>query len=126
MKKFLLGSLATVLLGGILFFGFTPTGKGIIVEWQNTIKKVDEKTYETRKKVEDQCRAMIASYNSDKHSYYQYRDSDSELERSWAQSYKQRANSTASTYNEYILKNSYVWEGNIPEDIKESLPYIED
>lgn len=35
-----------------------------------------------------------------------------------------RANKTAASYNEYILKNSYVWDGNIPQDIKESLPYL--
>lgn len=36
-----------------------------------------------------------------------------------------RANKTASTYNNYILKNSFVWDGNIPSDINYSLEYIE-
>lgn len=35
-----------------------------------------------------------------------------------------RANRTAANYNEYILKNSYVWQGNIPTDIRENLPLI--
>ena len=35
-----------------------------------------------------------------------------------------RANKTANTYNEYILKNSFVWEGNIPEDIEQKLNLI--
>jgi hypothetical protein len=35
-----------------------------------------------------------------------------------------RANKTVSIYNEYILKNSYVWGGNIPSDILNKLEYI--
>lgn len=38
---------------------------------------------------------------------------------------KMRANKTASTYNNYILKNSFVWEGNIPDDIDRTLSMIE-
>lgn len=34
-----------------------------------------------------------------------------------------RATSAAS-YNEYVLKNSFVWEGNVPSDIMGNLPYI--
>lgn len=36
-----------------------------------------------------------------------------------------RANKTANIYNEYILKNSYVFEGNIPSDIYMELEIIE-
>lgn len=36
-----------------------------------------------------------------------------------------RANKTASTYNNYILKNEYIWKGNVPSDIYMSLPYME-
>jgi hypothetical protein len=36
-----------------------------------------------------------------------------------------RANDTAAAYNNYILKNSYVWEDNVPADIKTKLDYIE-
>lgn len=31
---------------------------------------------------------------------------------------------TAAAYNEYILKNSYVWEDNIPKDIRQSLEML--
>lgn len=85
----------------------------------------DATTYETRKEVEDTCRASIASYNTDKATYEQYKDSESELERSWASSAKMRANKTANVYNEYILKNSFVFEGNIPNDIYKELEIIE-
>ena len=36
-----------------------------------------------------------------------------------------RANRTAASYNEYYLKNSFVWSGAVPSDIKGSLPYLE-
>lgn len=94
--------------------------------YSHTLQKVVDATlYETRKKVEDTCRASIASYNTDKTTYEQYKDSDSELERSWASQAKMRANKTANIYNEYILKNSYVFEGNIPSDIYAELEIIE-
>ena len=35
-----------------------------------------------------------------------------------------RANKTAATYNEYVLKNSYVWEENVPDDILTRLEYL--
>ena len=67
---------------------------------------------------------MIASYKTDKATYDMYKISDNEEKQSWAEQAKMRANKTANTYNEYILKNSYVWEGNIPEDIDRSLQII--
>ena len=36
-----------------------------------------------------------------------------------------RANQTANTYNEYILKNSHVWKDNIPSDIVYTLDIVE-
>ena len=36
-----------------------------------------------------------------------------------------RANKTAASYNNYILKNSYVWSDNVPKDIYTKLDYIE-
>lgn len=120
-----LGLLLSVAAIGIgIFFGATPTGKRIVVDWQNSLKKVDENAYEMRKQVEDTCRAMIASFNSDKLVYEQYKDSDIEEERGWAKSAKIRANQTASTYNNYVLKNRYVWSDNVPSDIKLQLEYI--
>ena len=108
-----------------IFFGATPAGKAIWNNWFHAVQKVDDDTnYKTRKKVEDTCRSMIASYNSDKLTYEQYKDSDNEEKQSWAEQAKMRANKTASTYNNYILKNSYVWEDNIPSDIYMALDFI--
>lgn len=36
-----------------------------------------------------------------------------------------RANKTAVSYNNYILKNSFIWSDNVPEDIREELDIIE-
>lgn len=113
------------LIGVIIFFGFTPGGRSIWNTYTYSLQKADENQYETRKMVEDTARAMIASYKSDVTTYNQYKDSDNEEKQSWAEQAKMRANRTANSYNEYILKNSYVWEDNIPSDIDYSLPIIE-
>lgn len=88
-------------------------------------QKIDDATnYETIKKVEDSCRAMIASYESDRLVYQQYRDSDNAEKRSWAEQAKMRANKTAATYNNYVLENSFVWAENVPDDIRDELEYL--
>lgn len=84
----------------------------------------DATAYGTRKEVEDTCRAMIASYTADIQTYELYRESESEEKQSWAEQARMRANKTAATYNEYVLKNSFVWEGNVPDDIRVNLDFI--
>lgn len=113
-------------IGLPIFFGATPEGKATWNSWFYKVQKADDSTnYETIKSVEDTCRAMIASYNSDKLTYEQYKGSDNEEKQSWAEQAKMRANKTASTYNSYILKNSFVWKGNVPSDIYMELKTIE-
>ena len=115
---------AALICVSLIFLGWGDTWLGNQVEYVD--QKIDDATnYETRKTVEDSCRAMIASYEADKLTYEQYKDSDSDEQRSWADQAKMRANRTAANYNNYILKNSYVWSGNIPEDILAELPIIE-
>lgn len=121
----LLTILLVVVIGLTIFFTAVPTGRAIINDWKYSLEKVDEKTYENQKEVEDTCRAMISSYTQDKLVYEQYKDSEVEEERSWANNAKIRANNTAATYNNYILKNNYVWKGNVPSDIYMTLQYIE-
>lgn len=109
-----------------IFFGATPVGKAMWNNWFHAVQKADDATnYNTLKKVEDTCRAMIASYEADRLTYEQYKDSDNEEKQSWAEQAKMRANKTASTYNNYILENEYVWAGNVPSDIRGRLDYIE-
>lgn len=89
-------------------------------------KKIEDKTsYETIKKVEDTCRSMIASYKTDKATYEQYKNNINTEKQNWAEQAKMRANKTANTYNEYILKNSFVFDGNIPADIETRLMIID-
>lgn len=115
-----------IVLGLILFFTITPTGRSIWNKNMYEVQKADDSTrYETRKHIEDTCRSMISSYTSDKLTWEQYKDSDNNEKQSWAEQAKMRANKTASSYNEYILKNSFVWDGNIPKDIREKLEYIQ-
>ena len=116
--------LTVLICVGVVFIGWSNTWFSNQVDYVN--QKIDDTTnYETRKDVEDSCRAMVASYEADKLTWEQYKDSDSSEQRSWADQAKMRANRTAANYNNYILKNSYVWSGNIPDDILSELKPIE-
>ena len=120
-------AIAAVALATIaVFVTFTGTGRWIWNVKQNTIQKIDDATnYKTRKKVEDSCRAMIASYKADKLTYEQYKNSENAEQRSWAEQAKMRANRTAASYNLFVLKNSHVWRENVPDDIDMELNYLE-
>lgn len=114
-----------LVVGFGVWVGCTHAGRAAWNLWFGSIQKVDDATnYETRKKVEDTCRAMVSSYEADRLTWEQYKDSDSEEKRGWAEQAKMRANKTAATYNNYILENSYVWSGNVPGDIKRELEYL--
>ena len=126
------GFLITV---GIIILIIILSVIGVFGGWFNTWftnkvdyvdRKIEDRTsYDTRKKVEDTCRSMIASYKTDKATYEMYKTNDNEEKQSWAEQAKMRANKTANTYNEYILKNSFVFEGNIPQDIETKLMIID-
>lgn len=121
----ILGIVFTIILmiTGVIF-GWFDTWFTNEVDYVN--HKIEDKTnYDTRKKVEDTCRSMISSYKSDKSIYDTYKNSDDKEKQSWGEQAKIRANKTAISYNEYILKNSFVFEDSIPEDIKKELNVIE-
>lgn len=119
-------AICVVVLGLGLFFAANLLGVMAWNSWFGLVQKTDDVTnYDTLKKVEDTCRSMIASYEADKLTYEQYKDSDNEEKQSWAEQAKMRANKTASSYNNFILENSYVWADNVPEDIKTELEYIQ-
>ena len=116
-----------VFIALLLVFQVTPAGRSIWNQWFFKVQKADDATrYETLKKVEDTARAMQASYEADKLIYEQYKNSDNEEKRNWAEQAKMRANKTAATYNKFILENSFIWQGNIPKDIKNKLEYLEE
>jgi len=128
MKKMLMviGTvvLAALIVISVVLIGWGNTWFGNQVDYVN--QKIDDATnYENRKTVEDSCRAMVSSYEADKLTWEQYKDSESSEQRSWAGQAKMRANRTAANYNNYILKNSYVWNENIPDDILSELVVIE-
>lgn len=127
MKKF--GIIVFTILSIIAFSGLS-----IGLGWFDTFltnkvdyvdKKIDDRTnYNTRKKVEDTARASISSYKTDRATWEMYKDSDDPEKQSWGEQAKMRANKTANVYNEYMLKNSYVFEGNIPSDINYQLEIL--
>lgn len=128
MKSFFAGLLTLILLIVLIVGG---TVGGWFDTWfTNKVEYIDQKiddatNYETLKKVEDTCRAMQASYESDRLTWEQYKDSENEEKQGWAEQAKMRANKTAATYNNYILENSFVWSGNVPADIAGKLVYLE-
>ena len=128
MKSFFAGLLTLILLIVLIVGG---TMGGWFDTWfTNKVEYIDRKiddatNYETLKKVEDTCRAMQSSYESDRLAYEQYKDSENEDKQSWAEQAKMRANKTAATYNNYILENSFVWQDNVPADIATKLAYLE-
>lgn len=118
--------LVVAIIGVTIYFTATPSGKAAWNKYTHKLQEVDDDTnYKTLKRVEDTCRAMISSYEADKLTYEQYKDSDDTEKQSWAEQAKMRANKTASSYNNYILENEYIWKDNVPADIYKTLPYIE-
>ena len=124
--KVVLCSLGVILLCYAIAM-FIPARRAALNLYAHELHKVDDATrYKTRKQVEDTCRATIVSYEADRLTWEQYKDSDSTEQRNWAEAAKLRANKAAITYNEYFLKNSYVFEGNVPVDIRAVLPLLEE
>lgn len=123
MKKILL---ALGVLGLIaLIFAAGPIVKAVKNRYDYNVQKADDATnYKTLKEVEDSCRAMMASYESDRLIFEQYKDSEKDNELEWAAQAKMRANRTAATYNEFVRKNSFVWKDAVPDDIDEKLEYL--
>ena len=99
MKGFLItiGIIISLIIITVIgtFAGWFNTWFTNKVEWVN--RKIEDRTsYDTRKKVEDSCRSMIASYKTDKATYDMYKTSDNEEKQSWAEQAKMRANKTAN------------------------------
>jgi hypothetical protein len=107
---------------GCIGYLCVPSVRAAMNTWFFHVQQADDVTsYQTKQEVEDTCRAMISSYVADKLAYEGYKDERPE----WAAQTKARANRTASTYNNYILRNKFVWQDNVPADIYMELAYIE-
>lgn len=123
MKK--IGLILLVLVLMVVSFLTKPWSVFVHNKYEGLIKEVDSATnWETLHEVEDSCRAMMSNYQADVLTYQQYCNSETTEHRSWAEQARMRANRTAAQYNEYILKNNYVWKYGIPNDIEHELPYI--
>ena len=110
----------------VVWVSFFPSGRAVLNNYTTTMRKVDDRTmYEQRRTVEDTCRAMISSYTSDVLTYKQFKDSEVAEKRNWAEQAKMRANKTASSYNNFILKNRFLWQDNVPFDIDIELAYVD-
>ena len=120
-----LTALIVILFGLLIYYFATPNGLRDLNERQERFTIADNETkYATKKMVEDTARSMIVSYQGDKLYWEQYKESTNIKEQEWAGQAKFRANKTAISYNEYVLKNSRVWDNNIPNDIMEKLPIL--
>ena len=123
MKK--IGLVLLILVLVVVSFLTKPWSVFVHNKYEGLIKEVDSATnWETLHEVEDSCRAMMSNYQADALTYQQYCNSEIVEHRSWAEQARMRANRTAAQYNEYILKNNYVWKYGIPDDIEHELPYI--
>lgn len=123
MRK--IGLVLLILVLTMASFVAKPWNVFIHNKYNGLIKEVDSATnWNTLHEVEDSCRAMMANYQADALTYQQYCGSETTEHRSWAEQARMRANRTAAQYNEYILKNNYVWKYGIPDDIEHELPYI--
>lgn len=120
LKYILIGILVALI--GITFI---PEVRANFNLYRNEMKQLDDRTtYESRKRVEDEARSLVAGYNNDKLRYEQYKTSTDKTHLEWAEQAKMRANQTATIFNEFVLKNSYVFKGNIPADINIQLPIL--
>ena len=123
MKR--IGLILLILVLIIIGFLTKPWNVFVHNKYEGLIKEVDSATnWDTLHEVEDSCRAMMSNYQADVLTYQQYCNSEIAEHRSWAEQARMRANRTAAQYNEYILKNNYVWKYGIPDDIEQELPYI--
>ena len=119
--KYILAGILAALIG----VAFIPEVRANFNLYRNEMKRTDDRTtYEARKRVEDEARSLVASYNNDKLRYEQYKTSTDKTYLEWAEQAKMRANQTATIFNEFVLKNSYVFEGNIPADINFQLQVL--
>lgn len=123
MKK-TLGIIAlTLLVAFALAITFIPSARQAFNEYAFGMKRIDQETdYTNRKMVEDSARSMIANYEFAKAETASYASfcATATYDKARCQrslDAKASANKTASNYNNYILKNRYLWKNNLPSDI---------
>lgn len=115
-----------ICLGAVLYFALCPEGVETKNEYEAMLKDVDYNTnYDSVRQIEETLRSYAASYEADRITYEINKDSTDKESIALAKAARSRANRTAATYNQFYLKNSYIWEDNIPADIQAELEYIQ-
>ena len=103
----------------------TPEGVKIQNEYEESMVKADlESDYKTSIETETTLRSFKASYEADKITYMNNKDSEIREDQELARAAKTRANRTAATYNE-LLEHSLLDHIKFPEELEEKLEYIE-
>ena len=123
---FLWGAITALCLF-LAFWGlFTVSGRSCFNKYDAELMDTDYNTnYKSTREIEETLRSYVASYEADKVIYETNKDSENKENIALANAAKNRANRTAATYNQFYLKNSYIWEDNIPKDIRSELEYLE-
>lgn len=125
-QSFILGIVAAICLILVFWGVFTPSGRAHFNKYDATIEDADYNTkYKNTREIEETLRSYVASYEADKIIYETNKDAEDKESAALATAAKNRANRTAATYNQFYLKNSYIWEDNIPDDIQSELEYLE-
>ena len=123
---FLITVLCLVVLGAALYFTLCPKGVETKNEYEAMLKDVDYNTnYDSVRQIEETLRSYAASYEADRITYETNKDATDKESIALAKAARSRANRTAATYNQFYLKNSYIWEDNIPADIRAELEYLQ-
>lgn len=126
--KIIVCILSILILFSILFWIIaTPDGIKIANEYTAQLEDAEYNTdYNTVREIEETLRSYIASYEADKIIYETNKDNTDKESIVLANAAKSRVNRTAATYNQFYLKNSYIWKSNIPDDISSELEYIKE
>jgi len=116
-----------ILMMVVIIWGlFTVSGRSAMNKYEAELKDTEYNTdYDTVREIEETLRSYVTSYEADKIIYETNKDSSDKENKALANAAKSRANRTAATYNQFYLKNSYIWEENVPEDIRSELEYIQ-
>jgi hypothetical protein len=126
--QFLLGLVAFLVISFSVAY-MIPTSRIWIKEYIFKIEYIDHQVdYDTRKMVEDTARATIVNYTNYVNTYNTYMvlyEQDQNINTyNYAIQAFTAANNQANIYNLYIQQNRFLWEGNLPPDIPETLEVI--
>ena len=78
----------------------------------------------TLQRLEDQARATISQWIAAYQRWIQFKDSDRDNERDWANAALMQANNLAATFNTFMLEHTHTWARGVPEGLQERLPLL--